>query len=132
MGFKQISQFTYFDYVVGITIGSIAAEMSFDREIPYHYPVIAMVIYALIALGFSVVTIKSIKARRYLNGSPVVLIDKGEILDRNMKTCLLYTSSSCSSKREISFRQSPSLSSTSPWASSIIRSSSMPRASRIS
>lgn len=89
MGFKQISQFTYFDYVVGITIGSIAAEMSFDREIPYHYPVIAMVIYALIALGFSVVTIKSIKARRYLNGSPVVLIDKGEILDRNMKTVKL-------------------------------------------
>lgn len=89
MGFKQISQFTYFDYVVGITIGSIAAQMSFDREIPYHYPVIAMIIYALIALGFSLVTLKSVKARRYLNGSPVILIDKGKILDRNLKTVKL-------------------------------------------
>ncbi len=85
MGFKQISQFTYFDYVVGITIGSIAAEMSFDREIPYHYPVIAMIIYAAIAISFSVVTVKSVKARRYLNGSPIILMEKGKILDRNMK-----------------------------------------------
>ena len=63
MGFKQISQFTYFDYVVGITIGSIAAEMSFDREIPYHYPVIAMVIYALSATSTAALWCSSTKGK---------------------------------------------------------------------
>lgn len=33
MGRKQISQLTYFDYVVGITIGSIAAMASLDKNI---------------------------------------------------------------------------------------------------
>ncbi|WP_341465525.1 hypothetical protein [Clostridium uliginosum] len=32
MGRKQISQLTYFDYVVGITIGSIASVASLDKK----------------------------------------------------------------------------------------------------
>ena len=28
MGFRQISEMSFFDYVIGITIGSIAAEMA--------------------------------------------------------------------------------------------------------
>ena len=33
MGKRQVSQLTFFDYIVGITIGSIAAEMSFDQNV---------------------------------------------------------------------------------------------------
>ncbi|WP_232334429.1 hypothetical protein [Oceanobacillus sp. AG] len=33
MGKKQISQLTFFDYCVGITIGSIAATMSVDQNV---------------------------------------------------------------------------------------------------
>ena len=32
MGTKQVSQMTMFDYVVGITIGSIAAELATELE----------------------------------------------------------------------------------------------------
>ncbi len=85
MGYKQISQLTYFDYCIGISIGSIAAEMSVEREIPYHYFVIAMVVYSMIALGISLVTLRNLKVRRYLNGSPLVLMAKGQLLPKNMK-----------------------------------------------
>ena len=38
MGSKQISQLNFFDYVVGISIGSIAAEMSADTPLPFRFP----------------------------------------------------------------------------------------------
>lgn len=53
MGNKQISQMSMFDYVIGISIGSIAAEMATELEQP-AYPLFAMVVYALIAFGISV------------------------------------------------------------------------------
>lgn len=85
MGSKQISQLTFFDYVVGISIGSIAAEMASNDEVPFHFPLIAMGAYAVIAVIISVVTNKSIKARRFMNGTPSIVIDRGRILRDNLK-----------------------------------------------
>ena len=75
MGSKQISQLTFFDYAIGISIGSIAAEMSADDELPFHFPLIAMAVYAVIAIAISVATNKSIKVRRGMNGPPAIGID---------------------------------------------------------
>jgi uncharacterized membrane protein YcaP (DUF421 family) len=85
MGFKQISQLSFFDYVVGISIGSIAAEMASNKDIPFHFTVIAMLVYASGSLGISVITRKSIKARRFLTGTPIVMIERGKIIKENMK-----------------------------------------------
>ena len=52
MGNKQVSQMNMFDYIVGITIGSIAAEMATELEEPLQ-PAIAMVVYALVAVGIT-------------------------------------------------------------------------------
>ncbi|MCI6001750.1 MAG: DUF421 domain-containing protein, partial [Tenericutes bacterium] len=46
MGKKQISQLNIFDYVVGITIGSIAADISLDTNKNLVDGIIAMLIYA--------------------------------------------------------------------------------------
>ena len=51
MGNKQISQLSMFDYIVGITIGSIAAEMATDLESPLR-SLLAMVVYGLLAFSF--------------------------------------------------------------------------------
>lgn len=47
MGNRQLSQMSFFDYVVGITIGSIAAEMATDLESDWYHAIIAMTVYAL-------------------------------------------------------------------------------------
>lgn len=44
MGQKQVAQLDFFDYVCGITIGSIGAELATEREKPYK-PLIALCIY---------------------------------------------------------------------------------------
>ncbi len=45
MGKKQISQLTLFDYVSGISIGSIAASASIDRRIALSDGIISMAIW---------------------------------------------------------------------------------------
>ena len=82
MGHKQVYQMTMFDYVVGITIGSVAAEMATELESPWQ-PLLAMTLYAVSAWGISVVTSKSRAARRQLSGVPVVLLDKGVLYREN-------------------------------------------------
>lgn len=80
MGNKQLSQLSMFDYIVGITIGSIAAELATELETPL-YPLVAMALYGLAALTISILTNKSLKLRSFFAGRPIVLLDKGR-LDR--------------------------------------------------
>ena len=49
MGNKQVSQMNLFDYVVGITIGSIAAEMATELDTPEN-SLLAMAVYAVAAV----------------------------------------------------------------------------------
>lgn len=85
MGYRQLTQLSFFDYVIGITIGSIAAEMATDLENEWWKPVAAMVIYALGAIASSVISLKSIKARKFFTGAPLVMMYKGKIIYENMK-----------------------------------------------
>ena len=85
LGNKQIKQLSFFDYVVGISIGSIAAEMATNTDIPHHFFVIAMIVYTLISLLVGFISLKSIKARRFLEGTPVTLIENGKLIYKNLK-----------------------------------------------
>lgn len=84
-GHKQISQMNYYDYIIGITVGSIAATLCIDQEIPILYGLIGIVIFMLSGTFFSLLTRKSIKLKRLLKGLPIFLIAKGEILYKGLK-----------------------------------------------
>ena len=84
MGTKQVSQMTMFDYVTGITVGSIAAELATELEEPVK-PLTAMVVYGLVAVAISVVTCKSLKIRAFFTGKPLVLLEDGVIYRENLK-----------------------------------------------
>lgn len=89
IGNKQISELNMFDYINGITIGSIAAEMATTLDGGFILPLIAMIIYALATFSLSVITNKSIKLRRLFSGRAIVLYDKGEIFCKNLKVAKL-------------------------------------------
>lgn len=88
IGHKQIAQLDFFDYITGITIGSIAAEMATELEKPWK-PLIAILIYGGITLLLSVITNKLPRTRRYLYGSPTILMDQGKLYRENLKKCKL-------------------------------------------
>lgn len=85
MGYRQMSQMSMFDYINGITIGSIAAEMATSLEENFVQPLVAMVVYTAAAFFLSWCSSRSIKARRMIEGAPLVLLDKGELYRDNLK-----------------------------------------------
>lgn len=88
MGNKQISQLTMFDYITGITIGSIAAEMATELENPER-PVLAMVIYGLAAVLISFCSTKSNRLRGFFNGKPIIILQNGKIDRAKMRKARL-------------------------------------------
>lgn len=88
IGHKQIAQVDFFDYITGITIGSIAAEMATELEEPWK-PLLAMVIYGGITLSLSLISSRFPRSRKYLNGTPTILLDHGKLYYENMKKARL-------------------------------------------
>lgn len=89
MGNREMSQLSMFDYIVGITIGSIAAEMATSLEDNFMEPLVAMVVYAIVTILISFITCKSIKFRRIISGKTLILLDKGKIYRKNFKKAKL-------------------------------------------
>lgn len=85
MGKKQISQLTLFDYVVGISIGSIAAELAINDSITYIQGIVSMIIYAIFPILLSIISLKSYLGRKLLDGVPTILIENGKINERCLK-----------------------------------------------
>ncbi len=85
MGYRQMSQMSMFDYINGITIGSIAAEMSTSLDKNFVQPLVAMTVYAIAALFLSWISTKSIKARGIIEGNPVILLNDGKIYEKNLR-----------------------------------------------
>ena len=88
MGYRQLSQLSMFDYVNGITIGSIAAEMATELEKPLR-PLVAMVVWALLVWLLEALTSKCPRLRKYISGAPSIIFDNGKLYRCNMKKARL-------------------------------------------
>ena len=88
MGHKQVAQLNFFDYISGITVGSIAAELATELEEPLK-PLIAIVIYGLVSISLSIVMNKLPRSRKFINGSPTILMNDGKLYRKNMKKAKL-------------------------------------------
>lgn len=88
MGHKQMSQLDFFDYITGITIGSIAAELATELEKPWQ-PLIAMVVYGIVAFMLSVLSSKFPRMRKFVNGTPTIIMNNGKLYRKNMRKAKL-------------------------------------------
>ena len=91
VGRKQVSQLDFLDYITGITIGSIGAELATDLENMWK-PLVAIAVYALITWLLSLMNQKSLRARKFSNGSPTIVMDNGKLYRGNMKKAKLELS----------------------------------------
>ncbi|WP_102026347.1 DUF421 domain-containing protein [Salirhabdus sp. Marseille-P4669] len=85
MGKKQIAQFTFFDYVVGITIGNLAGTITLDENTKILNGVYGLIYWSVFLLIVSYITLKSFGFRELAEGSPTVLIENGKVLEENLK-----------------------------------------------
>lgn len=85
LGKQQMSQLTFFDYVLGITVGSIAASLTI--ELTYDpWPIwVGLVTWIAAVLATQIITVKWRYASKYIDGEPTVVIMNGMIMEAAMK-----------------------------------------------
>ncbi|NEZ46968.1 DUF421 domain-containing protein [Clostridium niameyense] len=84
MGKKQMSQLTFFDYIVGITIGSIAAEVSVDNSVLLDEGIISLLVWSILPILLGFLALKNIPFRKMIDGEPTVIIKSGEVIRKNL------------------------------------------------
>lgn len=87
LGKKQISELNIFDYIIGLSLGNIAAEMTVNDDISIIEGLLSMSVYGLFSLFVSFITEKSIWARRLITGEPVIIMENGKISREQLKKC---------------------------------------------
>lgn len=91
LGKRQVTQLSFFEYLTGITIGSIAAYISLDLEANWYLGLVALGVWVGCSLLIEFLQIKSKKARDFIDFKSTVLIQGGKILEDNLKKEKLST-----------------------------------------
>lgn len=89
MGYRQVSQLNMYDYINGITIGSIASELAIGEFDDFLQPLIAMLIYGILIILLSKLTRNSLKIRNLIDGQAVVLYENDKIYYQELKKAKL-------------------------------------------
>lgn len=89
LGYRQMSQLSLFDYINGITIGSIAAEIANSEGSEFWKWTITIAVYGAITLLLSWATDHSIILRRFITGKSIPLYENGQLLDQNFRKAKL-------------------------------------------
>lgn len=85
IGKKQVSELSLFDYVIGISIGNFAAEITINVDVPLINGIVAVLLFGIIAFIVAKVTMKSITLRRLFTGVPTLVVQNGKFIKENMK-----------------------------------------------
>ncbi|MBO0961170.1 DUF421 domain-containing protein [Neobacillus sp. MM2021_6] len=85
MGRKQISQMTFFNYVTGISIGTIAGALTVDPSLKVSVGFVSLVTWSGLTLLVAYIDLKSRKARKLIEGEPVILIKQGKVLEQQLQ-----------------------------------------------
>lgn len=91
VGKPQVSQLTLFEFIAGITIGSIAAAASTDKSMDFSTGLISLATWMTAILLLSFLALKSRYAAKLLRGEPSIVIYKGKILEDVMSKIPNYT-----------------------------------------
>lgn len=85
MGKRQIGEMQPFELVITLIIAEVACIPMNDPYIPLYYGLIPIITLATLHIVLSFVSRKSLKARKILSGSSVVVINPDGIIYKNMK-----------------------------------------------
>lgn len=85
LGRKQLSNLTFFNYITGISIGTISASLSMDRTLNVWDGATALIGWVVLTLILAIIDIKSRKMRVVLDGEPIVVIKNGQVLDQSLR-----------------------------------------------
>lgn len=86
LGKKQMSQMTFFNYMTGITIGSLAANIISNEDNSLLEEILGLVWWGTLTIVLTYATLKSESLRTLVDGEPVILIRNGLLQNESLKT----------------------------------------------
>lgn len=89
LGKHTITQLTYNDFVLSITLGAITGNIAFNTAIKSQYLIVALVAFSLAAYTVAKISLKSRTMRKLLSGRPTILIENGKVLEENLRKLTL-------------------------------------------
>ncbi|AOZ92467.1 DUF421 domain-containing protein [Paenibacillus crassostreae] len=91
LGKRQVSQLSLFEYITGITIGSLAATIPIEMDGSWYLGIVSLLVWIGFSFGIEFLTLKSKTLRDAVDGHGTVLIKDGKILEENLKKERLTT-----------------------------------------
>jgi uncharacterized membrane protein YcaP (DUF421 family) len=85
LGKRQVSQLSLFEYITGITLGSLAAYVSLELQTTWYLGLVAISVWVLVSIGIEFLQIKSKVMRDFIDSKGTVLIKDGKVLEDNLK-----------------------------------------------
>ncbi|MEH6907746.1 DUF421 domain-containing protein [Neobacillus drentensis] len=85
MGRKEISQMTFANFVSAIAIGEIAGTLALVPDIKIINGVIGLVAWSFFTILMALIDLKSKKARKIIEGEPLIVIKKGQIIEKSLR-----------------------------------------------
>lgn len=89
MGRKLVSQMTFFDFIMGVSMGSIVANAVVGQEFTSISAATALIILSILTIASAYLHVKSFRLRKLINSEPVTLVENGTIVEENMKNIKL-------------------------------------------
>ena len=85
LGKKQIKNLTLYDYILSITIGSIAGDTIISLDTPLRDGVLALLIFGFIGYVTSYITFHSHTVEEIVDGEPLVLYENNDFNYHNLE-----------------------------------------------
>lgn len=89
LGKKLISQMTFFDFIAGVTLGTVAGSIMFSSTIPLQVGLFGMILFTLFTLTLGIISLKSYKGRKIIDDEPTLVVRNGKIYEEGMKKARL-------------------------------------------
>ncbi|HET7628344.1 MAG TPA: DUF421 domain-containing protein [Bacillales bacterium] len=85
MGKREIGQLSILDFVILIMIGELAVFSIEDPKTPMLRSILSIGVLGALQVALSYLSLKNQKIRRYTDGTPTTIIDKGKIDEEEMR-----------------------------------------------
>lgn len=85
LGKKQLSKLSFFEYIVGITVGDIAGSISMDSALNMKEGIVSIIVWTSIPLIISFFSLRSKRFRDFVEGTPTIFIKDGNLIEKHLR-----------------------------------------------
>ncbi len=85
MGKREIGKLSVFDFVVSIMIAELSTVPMEDTHTPLYMALVSIAMLVVLQLAVALTQMKSQRFRKWVEGEPVILVEHGEVRDKQMR-----------------------------------------------